>query len=57
MKTIDAAVQLGVDAKKSGPRCHGAVTVANALVRPSVLPFFAQAAKADEAKVSHADII
>jgi large subunit ribosomal protein L1 len=54
-ESIDVAC-LSVDAKKSdqvvAPLC-----CQTALVRPSALPFFAQGAKADEAKAAGADIV
>jgi large subunit ribosomal protein L1 len=56
-ESIDVAVQLGVDAKKSDQVVRGAVVLPNGTGKTSRVAVFAQGAKADEAKAAGADIV
>lgn len=56
-ESIDVAVQLGVDAKKSDQVVRGAVVLPNGTGRSVRVAVFAQGAKADEAKAAGADIV
>ena len=55
--SIDVAVQLGVDAKKSDQVVRGAVVMPNGTGKTKRVAVFAQGAKADEAKAAGADIV
>ena len=56
-ESIDVAVQLGVDAKKSDQVVRGAVVLPNGTGKTKRVPVFAQGAKAEEAKAAGADIV
>jgi large subunit ribosomal protein L1 len=56
-ESIDVAVQLGVDAKKSDQVVRGAVVLPNGTGRSVRVAVFAQGAKADEAKAAGADLV
>src|SRR3989475_12242750 len=56
-ESIDVAVQLGVDAKKSDQVVRGAVVLPNVTGKTKRGAVFAQGAKAEEAKASSADIV
>ena len=56
-ESIDVAVQLGVDAKKSDQVVRGAVVMPNGTGKTKRVAVFAQGAKADEAKAAGADIV
>lgn len=56
-ESIDVAVQLGVDAKKSDQVVRGAVVLPNGTGKTSRVAVFAQGAKAEEAKAAGADIV
>jgi large subunit ribosomal protein L1 len=56
-ESIDVAVQLGVDAKKSDQVVRGAVVLPNGTGKTKRVAVFAQGAKADEAKAAGADIV
>jgi len=56
-ETIDVAVQLGVDAKKSDQVVRGAVVLPNGTGKTKRVAVFAQGAKAEEAKAAGADIV
>ena len=56
-ESIDVAVQLGVDAKKSDQVVHGAVVMPNGTGKTKRVAVFAQGAKAEEAKAAGADIV
>ncbi|MFZ2298806.1 MAG: 50S ribosomal protein L1 [Aquabacterium sp.] len=55
-ESIDVAVQLGVDAKKSDQVVRGAVVMPNGTGKTKRVAVFAQGAKAEEAKAAGADI-
>jgi large subunit ribosomal protein L1 len=55
-ESIDVAVQLGVDAKKSDQVVRGAVVMPNGTGKTKRVAVFAQGAKADEARAAGADI-
>jgi large subunit ribosomal protein L1 len=54
-ESIDVAVQLGIDAKKSDQVVRGAVVLPNGTGKVSRVAVFAQGAKADEARAAGAD--
>ena len=54
-ESIDVAVQLGVDAKKSDQVVRGAVVMPNGTGKTKRVAVFAQGAKAEEAKAAGAD--
>ena len=54
-ESIDVAVQLGIDAKKSDQVVRGAVVLPNGTGKTKRVAVFAQGAKADEAKAAGAD--
>jgi large subunit ribosomal protein L1 len=56
-ESIDVAVQLGVDPKKSDQVVRGAVVLPNGTGKTKRVAVFAQGAKADEAKAAGADIV
>ena len=56
-ESIDVAVQLGVDAKKSDQVVRGAVVMPNGTGKTKRVAVFAQGAKADEARAAGADIV
>ena len=56
-ESIDVAVQLGVDAKKSDQVVRGAVVLPNGTGKTKCVAVFAQGAKADEAKAAGADVV
>ncbi|THT98263.1 50S ribosomal protein L1 [Lampropedia puyangensis] len=56
-ESIDVAVQLGVDAKKSDQVVRGAVVLPNGTGKTARVAVFAQGAKADEAKAAGADVV
>jgi large subunit ribosomal protein L1 len=56
-ESIDVAVQLGIDAKKSDQVVRGAVVLPNGTGKTKRVAVFAQGAKAEEAKAAGADIV
>jgi large subunit ribosomal protein L1 len=56
-ESIDVAIQLGVDAKKSDQVVRGAVVMPNGTGKTKRIAVFAQGAKADEARAAGADIV
>ena len=54
-ESIDVAVNLGVDAKKSDQVVRGAVVMPNGTGKTKRVAVFAQGAKAEEAKAAGAD--
>jgi large subunit ribosomal protein L1 len=56
-ESIDVAVQLGVDAKKSDQVVRGAVVLPNGTGKTKRVAVFAQGAKAEEARAAGADIV
>ena len=56
-ESIDVAVQLGIDAKKSDQVVRGAVVLPNGTGKVKRVAVFAQGAKAEEAKAAGADIV
>jgi large subunit ribosomal protein L1 len=56
-ESIDVAVQLGIDAKKSDQVVRGAVVLPNGTGKTKRVAVFAQGSKADEAKAAGADIV
>ena len=56
-ESIDVAVQLGVDAKKSDQVVRGAVVLPHGTGKTTRVAVFAQGAKAEEAKAAGADIV
>ena len=57
VESIDVAVRLGVDAKKSDQVVRGAVVLPNGTGKTARVAVFAQGAKADEAKAAGADVV
>ena len=55
-ESIDVAVQLGIDAKKSDQVVRGAVVLPNGTGKTKRVAVFAQGVKADEARAAGADI-
>src|SRR5260370_1401591 len=55
-ESIDVAVQLGVDAKKSDQVVRGAVVLPHGTGKVARVAVFAQGAKAEEAKAAGADV-
>jgi len=55
-ESIDVAVQLGIDAKKSDQVVRGAVVLPNGTGKTKRVAVFAQGAKAEEAKAAGADV-
>ena len=56
-ESIDVAVQLGIDAKKSDQVVRGAVVLPNGTGKIKRVAVFAQGAKAEEAKAAGADVV
>ncbi len=56
-ESIDVAVQLGIDARKSDQVVRGAVVLPNGTGKSKRVAVFAQGAKAEEAKAAGADIV
>jgi len=56
-ESIDVAVQLGIDAKKSDQVVRGAVVMPNGTGKTKRVAVFAQGVKADDAKAAGADIV
>jgi large subunit ribosomal protein L1 len=56
-ESIDVAVQLGVDAKKSDQVVRGAVVMPNGTGKIKRVAVFTQGAKADEARAAGADVV
>ncbi len=56
-ESIDVAVQLGIDAKKSDQVVRGAVVLPGGTGKTKRVAVFAQGAKADEARAAGADIV
>jgi large subunit ribosomal protein L1 len=56
-ESIDVAVQLGIDAKKSDQVVRGAVVLPNGTGKTKRVAVFAHGAKAEEAKAAGADIV
>lgn len=56
-ESIDIAIQLGIDAKKSDQVVRGAVVLPNGTGKTARVAVFAQGAKAEEAKAAGADIV
>jgi large subunit ribosomal protein L1 len=56
-ESIDVAVQLGIDPKKSDQVVRGAVVMPNGTGKTKRVAVFAQGAKADEARAAGADIV
>lgn len=56
-ESIDVAVQLGIDPKKSDQVVRGAVVLPNGTGKTKRVAVFAQGAKAEEAKAAGADIV
>ncbi|MFO1221136.1 MAG: 50S ribosomal protein L1 [Burkholderiaceae bacterium] len=56
-ESIDVAVQLGIDAKKSDQVVRGAVVMPNGTGKTKRVAVFAQGPKADEAKAAGADVV
>ncbi|MBU3737582.1 MAG: 50S ribosomal protein L1 [Rhodoferax sp.] len=56
-ESIDVAVQLGIDAKKSDQVVRGAVVMPNGTGKTKRIAVFAQGAKAEEARAAGADIV
>ncbi|UDF36916.1 UNVERIFIED_ORG: 50S ribosomal protein L1 [Shinella sp. XGS7] len=56
-ESIDVAVQLGIDAKKSDQVVRGAVVLPHGTGKTKRVAVFARGAKADEAKAAGADIV
>ncbi|HVZ44157.1 MAG TPA: 50S ribosomal protein L1 [Ramlibacter sp.] len=56
-ESIDVAVQLGIDPKKSDQVVRGAVVMPNGTGKTKRVAVFAQGPKADEAKAAGADVV
>jgi large subunit ribosomal protein L1 len=56
-ESIDVAVQLGIDAKKSDQVVRGAVVMPHGTGKTKRVAVFAQGAKADEARAAGADVV
>src|SRR6195952_3300858 len=56
-ESIDVAVQLGIDPKKSDQVVRGAVVMPNGTGKTKRVAVFAQGAKAEEARAAGADIV
>jgi large subunit ribosomal protein L1 len=56
-ESIDVAVQLGIDPKKSDQVVRGAVVMPNGTGKTKRVAVFAQGAKADEARAAGADVV
>ena len=56
-ESIDVAVQLGIDSRKSDQVVRGAVVMPNGTGKTKRVAVFAQGAKAEEAKAAGADVV
>lgn len=56
-ESVDVAVQLGIDARKSDQVVRGAVVLPNGTGKTKRVAVFTQGAKADEAKAAGADVV
>ncbi len=56
-ETVDLAIQLGVDAKKSDQTVRGATVLPNGTGKTVKVAVFAQGEKAEEAKAAGADVV
>lgn len=56
-ESIDVAIQLGIDAKKSDQVVRGAVVLPNGTGKTKRVAVFAQGAKAEEARAAGADVV
>jgi large subunit ribosomal protein L1 len=56
-ESIDVAVQLGIDAKKSDQVVRGAVVMPNGTGKTKRVAVFAQGARAEEARAAGADVV
>ncbi|NUZ09042.1 50S ribosomal protein L1 [Piscinibacter koreensis] len=56
-ESIDVAVQLGIDAKKSDQVVRGAVVMPNGTGKTKRVAVFAQGVKADDARAAGADVV
>jgi large subunit ribosomal protein L1 len=56
-ESIDVAVQLGIDAKKSDQVVRGAVVLPNGTGKTKRVAVFAQGAKAEDARAAGADVV
>ncbi len=56
-ETVDVAIQLGVDAKKSDQAVRGATVLPNGTGKSVKVAVFAQGEKAEEAKAAGADVV
>lgn len=56
-ETVDLAIQLGVDAKKSDQTVRGATVLPNGTGKSVKVAVFAQGEKAEEAKAAGADVV
>jgi membrane fusion protein (multidrug efflux system) len=56
-ESIDVAIQLGIDAKKSDQVVRGAVVMPHGTGKTARVAVFAQGAKAEEAKAAGADVV
>ena len=56
-ESVDVAVKLGIDPKKSDQNVRGSLTLPNSLGKSIVVAAFVEGDKAEEAKVAGADII
>ena len=56
-ESVDVAVKLGIDPKKSDQNVRGSLTLPNSLGKKITIVAFAEGDKADEAKKAGADII
>ncbi|MFN9708151.1 MAG: 50S ribosomal protein L1 [Burkholderiales bacterium] len=56
-ESIDVAIQLGIDAKKSDQVVRGAVVLPNGTGKTKRVAVFAQGSKAEEAKAAGADVV
>jgi large subunit ribosomal protein L1 len=56
-ESIDVAIQLGIDAKKSDQVVRGAVVMPNGTGKTKRVAVFAQGPKAEEAKAAGADVV
>lgn len=56
-ESVDVAIQLGIDARKSDQVVRGAVVLPNGSGKTKRVAVFTQGAKADEAKAAGADVV
>ena len=57
IESVDVAVKLGIDPKKSDQNVRGSLTLPNSLGKQITIAAFAEGDKAEEAKKAGADII